>query len=46
MSHRGIEQCLAVEGATTAALFEAYVEKMLAPGLRRGQIVVLDNLGD
>ena len=36
--------CLAVEGATTATVFEAYVEKVLAPSLRRGQIVVLDNL--
>jgi transposase len=35
---------LAVVGATTAAVFEAYVEKMLAPTLRPGQIVVMDNL--
>jgi len=39
--------CLAVEGATTATVFEAsYVEKVLAPSLRSGQIVVVvDNLG-
>ena len=37
--------CLAVEGPTTAAVFEAYVEKVLAPSLRDGQIVVVDNLG-
>ena len=37
--------CLAVEGATTATVFEAYVEQVLAPALRRGQIVVADNLG-
>ena len=30
---------------TTTAVFEAYVEKVLAPGLRRGQMVVVDNLG-
>ena len=30
---------------TTATVFEAYLEKMLAPSLRRGQIVVVDNLG-
>lgn len=36
---------LAVEGATTAKVFEAYVEKVLAPSLRPGQTVVLDNLG-
>src|ERR671933_1035653 len=35
--------CLAVEGATTARVFEAYVEQVLAPTLRCGQIVVLDN---
>lgn len=37
--------CLAVEGPTTAKVFEAYVERVLAPSLRRGQIVVVDNLG-
>jgi len=34
-----------VEGTTTATVFEAYVEQVLAPTLRRGQIVVVDNLG-
>jgi transposase len=45
MSLKGMGPCLAVEGATTARVFEAYVEQVLAPTLRRGQIVVLDNLG-
>ena len=45
MSLEGMGPCLAVEGATTATVFEAYVEKVLAPSLKRGQIVVLDNLG-
>ena len=31
---------VAVEGATTTAVFESYVEKVLAPTLRRGQIMV------
>jgi transposase len=44
MSLEGMGPCLAVEGATTATVFEAYIEKVLAPSLRRGQIVVLDNL--
>ncbi len=44
MSLEGMGPCLAVEGATTATVFEAYVEKVLAPSLKRGQIVVLDNL--
>jgi transposase len=36
--------CLAVEGATSATVFESYVEQLLAPTLRRGQIIVVDNL--
>jgi transposase len=44
MSLEGMGPCLAVEGATTAPVFETYVEKVLAPSLRRGQIIVLDNL--
>lgn len=45
MSLEGMGPCLAVEGPTTAVVFEAYVEKVLAPSLRHGQIVVVDNLG-
>jgi transposase len=37
--------CMAVEGSTKALVFEAYVEHFLAPTLRPGQIVVMDNLG-
>ena len=44
MSVKAMGPSLAVEGATTAAVFEAYVEKVLAPTLRPGQIVVMDNL--
>jgi transposase len=44
MSLQGMGPCLAVEGPTTAPVFEAYVEKVLATSLQRGQIVVLDNL--
>ena len=36
---------MAVEGATTKAVFEAYVEHFLAPALEEGQeVVVLENL--
>ena len=35
---------MAVEGATTGVVFETYVEKVLAPTLRHGQVVVMDNL--
>jgi transposase len=45
MSLEGMGPCLAVEGATTATVFESYVEQALAPSLRHGQIVVVDNLG-
>ena len=45
MSLEGMGPSLAVEGATTARVFETYVEKMLMPSLRTGQIVVMDNLG-
>jgi transposase len=41
----GMGTSLAVEGATTRVVFEAYVEKALAPSLRSGQVVVImDNL--
>jgi transposase len=33
-----------VEGASTSVVFETYVEQVLAPSLRRGQVVVMDNL--
>ena len=44
MTAEGIGPCLAVEGATTRIVFEAYIEKVLLPSLRRGQVVVMDNL--
>jgi transposase len=44
MTSGGIGPSLAVEGTTTARVFETYVEKVLVPSLRAGQIVVMDNL--
>jgi transposase len=41
----GMGPSLAVEGATTRAVFEAYLEEALAPSLPSGQVVVMDNLG-
>jgi transposase len=35
---------MAIEGSTTKVVFEAYVEHFLAPTLRVGQVVVMDNL--
>lgn len=45
MTLLGMGPSLAVEGATTASVLEAYVEQVLAPSLRKGQMVVMDNLG-
>ncbi len=39
----GMGPSLAVEGATTKAVFEAYVEGVLAPSLSPGRVVVMDN---
>jgi transposase len=44
MSMEGMGPSLAVEGATTARVFETYLERVLAPTLRRGRVVVMDNL--
>ena len=44
MSVEGIGPSLAVEGATNREVFETYLERVLAPTLRRGQVVVMDNL--
>jgi transposase len=41
----GMGPSMAVEGATTKEVFEAYVEHFLAPELESGQVVVMDNLG-
>ena len=41
----GMGETIAVEGATDAEAFEAYVEHFLAPSLEEGQVVVLDGLG-
>jgi transposase len=46
MTSEGMGPCLAVQGAMTRIVFEAYyIEKVLGPRLRRGQVVVvMDNL--
>ena len=38
-------ESVAIEGATDAEVFEAYVEHFLASTLEEGQVVVLDKLG-
>lgn len=36
--------CVAVVGSATGAVFETYLERVLTPELRPGQVVVMDNL--
>jgi transposase len=45
MTHEGMGPSMAVVGSTKKAVFEAYVEEVLAPSLSEGQMVILDNLG-
>jgi transposase len=45
MSIEGMGVAMTVEGSTTQKVFEAYVERFLAPTLKPGQVVILDNLG-
>jgi transposase len=44
MSLEGMGPSLAVEGFTNKVLFETYVERVLCPHLKEGQVVVMDNL--
>ena len=45
MGLRGLVAALTVEGAVDTEVFNAYAERVLGPRLRRGDVVVLDNLG-
>jgi len=40
----GMGPSLAVEGSTTAEVFEAYLKRFLVPELEAGQVVVMDRL--
>lgn len=44
MSLAGMGPAFLLDGSADSAAFEIYVEQLLAPSLRPGQIVVLDNL--
>jgi transposase len=44
LSLEGMGEAMILEGSVNGAAFEAYVEHLLAPSLRTGQIVVMDNL--
>jgi transposase len=41
----GLEALLTLEGATDGEVLGVYVERILCPTLREGDIVVMDNLG-
>jgi transposase len=44
LSLQGMGEALILDGAADASAFELYIEHILAPSLRPGQIVILDNL--
>lgn len=44
LSLSGFEAMMTICGATTTAVFLAFVEQLLVPVLRPGQIVIMDNL--
>lgn len=44
LSAQGIQAAMTLQGATDRLAFEAFVEQILLPSLRPGQIVILDNL--
>ena len=41
---RGMGASLVVEGSTNGTVFETYLEEVLCPTLKEGQVVVMDNL--
>jgi transposase len=44
LSLQGMGEAMLLDGSADAAAFETYIEQILAPSLRPGQIVILDNL--
>jgi DDE superfamily endonuclease len=40
----GVGASLVVEGSTNRTIFETYLEEVLLPTLKRGQVMVMDNL--
>jgi transposase len=41
----GTTACMTIDGATDGDVFHGYVERVLVPTLRKGDIVIMDNLG-
>ncbi len=44
LGRRGVEAVMTIEGATDAEVFRVYVQQVLRPTLRPGDIVIMDNL--
>jgi transposase len=44
LSSQGVEAVMTIDGATDAEVFRVYVEQVLRPTLRPGDIVIMDNL--
>jgi transposase len=44
MSQRGIEAVMTIPSPTDGDIFTAYVQQVLSPKLRAGDVVILDNL--
>ena len=44
IDHQGVRAAFVFDGATNAAAFETFVEKVLVPKLRGDEIIILDNL--
>jgi transposase len=41
---QGLGESLVVDGSANTEVFELYIERMLAPSLQPGQVVIMDNL--
>jgi transposase len=44
LSLAGVEATMSIEGAVDTEVFDAYVERVLGPTIRDGEVIVLDNL--
>jgi transposase len=44
LGRHGVEAVMTIDGATDAEVFRVYVEQVLGPTLRPGDIVIMDNL--
>lgn len=45
LSISGLDALMTVDGATDGEVFRAYVDQVLCPSLKPGEVVIMDNLG-